>query len=174
MVVQQSVLTFMATVLQLAVAEKLLKLDASLEDNEQEWRAIYVLPVMRPRLEKDLPDWVSEWKVEVSPIQQLDALLEIYCSGETLTFGPQFKPIRHVKDGIWELKTPDLRIFGWFHIKDCFIAGAIDLAFNVKSHGLYAGYAGVVARYRDQLDLNEPKFVPGENPNDVVTNFNYP
>ena len=114
------------------------------------------------------------WQVEVNPTQQLDALVEIFCSGQTLTFGPQFKPLTHLKDGIWELKTPDLRIFGWFCKKDHFIAGTMDEAFTVKNHNLYAGYAGEVERFRDQLDLNEPKFVSGEDPNVVVSNYNYP
>src|SRR5262249_17769795 len=102
------------------------------------------------------------------------SLFVVFCSGETLTFSTQFKPLTHLKDGIWELKTPDLRIFGWFHVKDCFIAGNIDTAFNVKNHNLYAGYAGDVARERDQLDLDNPKFVPGDDPNVVVSNYGFP
>jgi len=136
---------------------------------------IYGLPKLLPRLEIDLPKWESTWKIEESPVQQLDALLDIFCSGETITFDRRFKPlITHVKDGIWELKTPDLRIFGWFRVKDCFIAGALDLAFNVKSHNLYAGYANEIVYHRDHLDLDEPKFVPGDNPDDVVSNYDYP
>lgn len=59
-------------------------------------------------------------------------------------------------------------------MKDCFIGGALDLAFNVKSNNLYRGYANEVAYHRDQLELNNPKFVTGDNPNDVVSNFSYP
>jgi hypothetical protein len=164
----------MATVLELVLAGRLLKLDAALEHNEREWRYIHTSPRFRERAENELPHWKSEWNVEAEPIQQLDALVEIFCSGETLTFGSQFKPLTHIKDGIWELKTPDLRIFGWFCKKDHFIAGTMDLAFNVKKHNLYAGYAGEVERFRTQLDLNEPKFVASEDPNVVVSNYNYP
>ena len=166
----------MATVLELAAAQPpaLIRLDPALEDQEQEWRCIYILSQVRARFETDLPTWVSQWRVEQSPTQQLDALLEVFCSGETLTFGPQFKPLVHLNDGIWELKTPDLRIFGWFPQKDCFIAGALDTAFNVKSYNLYRGHANVVAHHRDQLDLNAPKFIAGDDPNNVVSNYNYP
>jgi hypothetical protein len=164
----------MATLLDLVAAGSLFKLDPALEANEQEWRTVYALARLRPRFENDLPTWVSTWRVEVTPAQQIDALLEVFCSGETLTFGPQFKPLVHLKDGVWELKTPDIRLFGWFPIKDCFIGGALDLAFNVKNHNLYRGYAGEVAHYRGQLDLDDPKFVPGDNPNAVVSNYTYP
>jgi hypothetical protein len=164
----------MATVLELVLARQLYKLDAALEPNEREWRTIHTSPRFRARLEGDLPTWTSHWKVEVNPSQQLDAILEIFCSGETLTFDLQFKPLNHLRDGIWELKTPDLRIFGWFWKRDHFIAGAIDLTFNVKNHNLYPGYAGEVERFRNQLDLNEPKYVPGEDPDVVVSNYDYP
>lgn len=166
----------MATVIELAAAQPplLIKLDPALEAQEQEWRTIYILPRVEPRFCADLPRWDSNWKVEQSPTQQMDSLLEIFCSGETLTFGPQFKPLVHLGDGVWELKTPDLRFFGWFPHKDCFIGGALDTAFNVKSHKLYAGYAGEVAYYRGELPLDEPKFIAGEDPNNVVTNYDYP
>ncbi len=165
----------MATVLGLVTAQPagLIKLDPMLEAQEQEWRTIYILPRLAPSV-ADLPTWQSHWKVEQSPGQQMDSLLEVFCSGETLAFGPQIKPLVHLSDGVWELKTPDLRLFGWFPHKDCFICGALDTAFNVKSYNLYRGYAGEVARYRTQLDLNDPKFIPGDDPNDVVTNWNYP
>lgn len=165
----------MATALELASAQPpaLLKLDPELEVREQEWRTIYILPRVAPRFAA-LPTWQSHWKVEQSPVQQMDALLETFCSGETLTFGRLFKPLVHLNDGIWELKTPDLRFFGWFPLKDCFIAGALDTAFNVKSHNLYRGYANEVAYHRGQLDLNEPKFIPGDDPKNVVEGYDYP
>jgi hypothetical protein len=164
----------MATIIELKKRRQLIKLDAGLEDNEQEYRAIYALPVTLPFFENDIKTLKSQWNVEVSPLQQLDALLEVFCSGETLTFGSHFKPLNHLNDGIWELKTPDLRLFGWFPYKDCFILGAIDTAFKVKSYNLYAGHANVVAHFRGQLELDEPKFVTGEDPVDVVSNYNFP
>src|SRR3954464_12789685 len=104
----------MATVLELALARKLFKLDPCLEPNEREWRWIYALPDFKSRLLNDLPNWVSHWKVEQSPNQQMDELSEIFCSGETMAYGHRFKPLVHLGDGVWELKTPDLRLFGWF------------------------------------------------------------
>jgi hypothetical protein len=165
----------MATILELVRAQPqaLIKLDPALEDREQEWRMIYILPRVRPRIMDDLPTWRSQWQVEQSPTQQFDSLLEVFCSGETLTFEQKFKPLVHLSDGVWELKTPDLRFFGWFPHKDCFIGGALDTAYNVKNFNLYAGYANEVAYHRGQLALDPPKFVPGDDPTNVVTNYNY-
>jgi hypothetical protein len=88
-----------------------------------------------------------------------------------LYYTAQFHPIRHVRDGIWVLKTPDLRIFGWFPVKDCFIGWRAEHADFVKRHDLYHGLAGETAEFRDRLLLDEPKFVPGVNPDAVVSNY---
>jgi hypothetical protein len=119
-----------------------------------------------------LPTIPSDWEIEVAPVGQLDALVEIFASGETLTVGEHFKPLRPHAHGVWELKTTDLRIFGGFPIKDHFIAIIADTAERIKTHDLYAEYIGEVVRFRDALDLNAPKFIPGNNPHDIVSNYN--
>src|SRR5262245_10317967 len=125
----------MATLLDLQARDQLFKLDPSLDPSEQEWRMIYTSPQLRAWIEDDLDGLISTWKLEASPSQQLDALVEEFCSGVTLYYGQQFKPIQHVKGGIWELKTPDLRMFGWFYVKDCFIAWKAEHADYVKKSG---------------------------------------
>lgn len=164
----------MATISSLVGDDALIKIDPQLEPNEQEHRLIYALPSVIPRLADELPGWSSVWQIEQTPQQQLDALFEIFCSGEALVFDLRFKPLTHLGDGVWELKTSDLRLFGWFPAKDVFIFPCIDLAGKIKTYNLYAGYAGEVVRQRSKFPLDEPKFVPGENPNDVVSNYTLP
>jgi hypothetical protein len=161
----------MATIIELTNARQLFKLDPQLQANEQEWRTIYMSPRLGQWLQNDLPNLQSAWKVEVDPTQQLDALVEEFCSGARLCYGPQFHPIQHVEDGIWELKTPDLRVFGWFPVRDCFVGWRAELADHVKTHGLYYGLAGETAHFRNQRNLDEPKFIPGTDPNAVVSNY---
>lgn len=164
----------MATIPCLIAGGVLVKIDPQLEPNELEHRLVYAVSGIIPRLQFELPVWDSVWMVEQDPTQQLDALLEIFCAGETLTFDHRFKPLTHLGEGIWELKTPDLRLFGWFCAKDVFIVACIDTATKVKTYNLYAGWAGEAVRQREQLDLDEPKFVAGENPEDVVSNYAFP
>ncbi len=164
----------MSTLLDLVRVGELVRLDPALEGNELEWRIVYALPRLLPQLEEELPTYVSQWRVEVVPLQQFDFLLEMFCAGEALTFDRMFKPLTHIQDGVWELKTPDLRLFGWFPVKDCFVMAAMDTAFKVKTHNLYAGYANMVAYWRNQLSLDPPKFIPGKDPNDVVSNYDFP
>lgn len=164
----------MATLLNLVEQNRVFKLDAGLGSNIWEERRFFVLPRVRNWLDETLSVLASNWNLELTPIEQLAAFLEDYCSGETLMFERQFRPLLHIDKGIWELKTADLRLFGWFHVKDCFIGTACDTAQRVKDHNLYRGYRDEAVRLRDELDLDEPKFVKGDDPNDVVSAFCFP
>jgi len=164
----------MATLLHLVEQNRVFKLEPALARGQQEWRRMYVLPEARTWMEGVLPTLESELGLEMSPIEQLDAFLTVYCAGDTLMYERQFRPVRHIAAGIWELKTPDLRLFGWFHDRDCFVCTDCDDATRVKKHGLYNGYRDQGVSRREQLDLDEPKFLSGDNPNDVISAFSYP
>jgi len=162
----------MATLLDLAQRGYLYKLDA-LEAGVQEFREIYTSPDLHRWINDVLPQMQSSWGLELSPLEQLVALSEIFCSGDRISYGTQFKPLTHIVDGVWELKTADLRVFGWFPRKDCFVGVVADDATRIKALKLYYGYANVTTkRFRAALDLDNPKCVLGDNPHAVVSNFN--
>jgi len=165
----------MATILDLSREGGPLRwIDPQLEPHEQEWRRIYGAGRFVEWFEQQLPSLTSDWKVEDSPLEQFDQLLETYCSGATLTFQHRFKCLYPRDKCVWELKTADLRIFGWFPKMDHFIAVVADTAQRVKLHSLVHGYVGEVERFREKLDLDPPKYLVGEDPNVVVTNFDHP
>jgi hypothetical protein len=164
----------MATILQLENSGMLFKYDAVLGRRQQEFRRFYTSQRLMDWMLKELPAAGSTWNLELTPAEQLDAVLNIFVSGEVLTYKHNFKPILPVGNGVWEIKTADVRIFGWFPEIDCFVGVAADLAQRVKEIRLYAGYRDEVVRYRDNLDLDEPKFLEGELPNGIISNFDYP
>jgi|SRR5713101_4290459 len=164
----------MATPIELDRGGALFKLEA-LEQQVQEFRQFYASPDLHKWLSNVLPTMASAYDIEINPLEQFVALSEIFCAGERLTYELQFKPLIHITDGVWELKTQDIRIFGWFHKKDCFIGSVADDATRIKKYRLYHGYANVTTkRFREALDLDNPKYVPGDNPHAVVSNFDYP
>jgi len=78
-------------------------------------------------------------------------------------------------DGVWYLKTTDLRIFGWFWRKDIFLGVVADTKLRCQTHNLYQGYRTVnVERFRNELPLDEPKFIPGTDPDAVLSNYDIP
>jgi hypothetical protein len=166
----------MATLLDLAGgrAPVLFKLDPGFEDGSQEFRCILASQKLKIWIEQELPNLVSPLGIQISPQEQLFALVDVFYSDETLTYGGHFKPLRCRGQGVWELRTEDLRIFGWFPLKDHFIGVVANDATYIKEHRLYEGYIGEVVRFRNQLDLVEPKFIQGKDSNNVVSNYTYP
>src|SRR5215469_3377313 len=137
----------MATAIQLENAGRIHRYDPALDDDEQELRILWTSPKLKAWVENDLPGLDSQWRTEVSPIEQFDAYIATYASGLPLVFETQFKPfqpraVQPLGDGVWYLKTPDLRIFGWFWKRDCFIGVVADMALRVKTYNLYNGYRG--------------------------------
>lgn len=161
----------MSTIPNLILAGSLLKIDAELNYDEQEVRCIYATPRAAGWLTQTLPVLVSKWDLEVTPQEQIADLLGLFCSGGKLEHGRRFHCLQPIGSGIWELKTPDTRLFGFFHRQDCFILTDADDATRVKKVGLYRGYVEQGVRFREALDLDEPKHIEGDKPDDVVTNW---
>jgi hypothetical protein len=160
----------MATVIELSGnAGLLFKLDA-LEANQQEFRCIYLSEKLKNWMNDVLPQLQATWQTELTCQEQVGALVESFCAGDELDSSTQFRALRPIGQGVWELKTGDVRMFGWFVKKDHFIGVVAHDAYRVKYHDLYHGLIGEVVRYRDALDLDDPKFVPGDNPHAVLSN----
>jgi hypothetical protein len=64
-------------------------------------------------------------------------------------------------------------MFGWFYHQDCFIGTDCNLKRVIIESKLYRPYSEQAVRFRDQLDLDGPKFVPGDDPNVVVSDCYY-
>jgi hypothetical protein len=160
----------MATLLELSGdAGPLFRLDA-LEVNRQEFRCIYMSERLKVWIENDLPGLRATWETELSCQEQVVELTEMFCAGDELDSNTQFHALHPYDHAVWELKTGDVRIFGWFPKKDHFIGVVAHDAYFVKRHDLYHGLIGEVVRFRDALNLDEPKFVPGDDPHAVVSN----
>ncbi len=159
----------MATLLELVQQGKLFRFDPALGRNELETRRIFLLPPARSWLEETLPTTESTWKIEVNPAEQLDGLVYEFCSGKPLEFGTRFKSLVHLGAGIWQLKTADLRLFGWFVAKDSFVVSDCDHTDRIKRVHLYKGYCEQAVQRRETLELDEPKYIGGDNPDDVVS-----
>lgn len=164
----------MATLVHLADQERLIIYRAPLRRDQLPDRMFYLLPTALKWMQEKLPGLNTWFENEVSPLEQVDLFLTKFCAGDTLTFERQFHSVHHVDDGIWELKTIDVRMFGWFHARDRFVCTNGGDATVIKSHGLVPGFRDEAVRLRTDLDLDEPKFVKGNDPNEVVSAFSYP
>lgn len=143
-------------------------------DGQLPWRQLYGYPTAGPPniilrwLHETLPTMISQVGTEDTPEEQVYGLLELFAAGDDLTPETMYRLLHPHEDGVWELKTIDVRIFGWFVAKDCFIAVFAGDATHIHNHGLHHGYINEVIRLRNELDLDSPKFVPG-GPENVLS-----
>jgi hypothetical protein len=164
----------MATLLELESQGFLVRLVPSLGLRELEQRQIYVTPTAEKWLIGKLPILTARWTSEYTPYEQVGALFVEFCGGSKLQHGEQFHVMKPSGHGVWELKTADVRLFGWFCVKDVFIIVSCEEAVRLKSTkpgqpSRYQQSLEHVRKYRDNLRLDEPKAIYGEDPNGVVS-----
>jgi len=81
-----------------------------------------------------------------------------------------FRPKTLIEHPDWlhELRTPDLRVFGWFWRQRDFIASAIATKADLRANKIaYSGCLEQCRAHRTNLDLDPPKFIEGDI-NDIL------
>jgi len=154
----------MTTIDQLVRREKLLKLEDVLDPGELEERLIYLHPRVAAWMDQNLETLENDGFYDnvPSPQQQADDLFYEFISGADINSDwPPHAMIPNVT-GVWELRTADLRFFGWFWRKSIFLLTAIDTAARCKDYALYAGYRDQCTHDRTEFDLAPPAFCMGE------------
>jgi hypothetical protein len=103
-------------------------------------------------------------KSDFTPYEQMMERLRQWMSGSPMKYGPWFHDMDPLTDAVWELKTTDLRFFGWMYQRGAFIAVRGGYADDYKEPTKTKNYAddirGVVSA-RDALPLDGDKFVRG-------------
>ncbi len=165
-----SIVPVMPTISDLVASGAIVKIEVELSAHEQQLRLLYGTPSFVAWLEDILAGAVPPRPLgELSPSQQIDDLFYSFLSGAPLVFNRQFRAIRAEDNAVWELKTADVRIFGWFMAKDCFVAVFGNWADIIKDHDLYRGYRIAIRRLRRELGIDATLCVKGDAPDDVLS-----
>jgi hypothetical protein len=142
----------MATFSTWLVRSGLQPLDIPLEPDEKKWGTLYVAPKFGEWLKERLAaDEESPIGADLTIVEQLQDLFRVFITGRQLVFDEQFHSLWPGEKAVWELKTADLRIFGWFANKDFFIALFGDFKDRIVDYGLYPGYRNEVIRIRSEM-----------------------
>jgi hypothetical protein len=121
------------------------------------WRYVFLTPgcvdwVMGPLRKIPKSD-----TTQAAPPSQVEAKLRSYCDGIPLRWQDLHIARPHEK-GVWEFKTVDIRIFGWFPDKNYLILHTGEDAQRLHDDPiLYKPYIESAANYRDTL----PPGLPG-------------
>jgi hypothetical protein len=160
----------MATFDSLQASGAIAKVEIELGGRQLPKRMLFATPGFLNWLEERVAEsQASPLGADLTPVEQLDYLFFAFVSGRPLVYSRQFRTIRPERNAVWELKTVDLRIFGWFLKRDCFVAVFGDWADHVKDHDLYRGYRLEIRRLRRELGVNDDLCVEGVDPDDVIS-----
>ena len=148
----------------------IVKIEVELGPQEQPRRLLFGTPPFIGWLQGVLDGTVPPHPLSyMSAAEQIDDLFYSFASGAPMIFNRQFRAIRAEDHAVWELKTPDIRIFGWFMAKDCFVAVFGNWADIIKDHDLYRGYRIAIRRLRRELGVDAELCVKGSAPHDVLS-----
>jgi len=158
----------MATLSTLALRGELVKVTVPLGPSDGlAIREIYAAREVHDWINNTLPQLPREAGASLSPSEEFYELLFHFISSKgKLRYDKngkyRFRDMVPAQDEAWELITYQLRIFGWFYMKDQFVAAYADAAVNVKRGTTgYRTAKQKVLRLRNGLDLDEPRFVGG-------------
>jgi hypothetical protein len=130
-------------------------------------RKMYAYPASLTWMRETVPTFVTGRKKSAqTPAEQLIMRLQQWLSGASINKGPMFQEMKYPEDNdVWELKTDDLRLFGWMYQPRIFIVAAHGYTDDYKDPTkikYYADDVRAVMQARDALPLDGPKFVKGE------------
>lgn len=140
------------------------KIEGGLDAHEQEQRLLYATLRAVDWMESNLDDLEADGFYEnaATPLQQADDLFYSFVSGEDMASDWPPHVMKPSERGVWELRTPDLRFFGWFWRKGVFVISAVNSASQCKQFSLYAGYRDQCVRDRESFDFDPPPYINGE------------
>jgi hypothetical protein len=144
------------------------KINVPLDRGEFEERRFYALPAYMNDSTNVVPALqAGRLNAPQSPIEQLDDILHRWIIGRPMRYGRWLKDLTPQSSETWELKTADLRIFGWIYRPKIFIGAFIGYTDDYKRHRnqpareSYEDARDRVIQIRTKLDLDPPKFVTG-------------
>jgi hypothetical protein len=158
----------MATLEQLEIGGQLHRYDAELEQWEMPERCITHTPDFGLWLENALKPVPCKRGRNLSPYEQVEQVFYDFIVGRPMAYSVNYRKLEPHYQHIWELKTLDVRIFGWLPRNRHFLAVCGDLKDNLTSGKLYKPHVKTVSDFRSSLDLNDPKSVHGVVANDVL------
>lgn len=149
----------------------LVRLKVELDYGEFDERSFFVTPDVKAWLENDLPGLettIAEGRL--TPLEQVYARLHEFITGEKFICenGRDLHEMWPHHHDVWELKTVDVRLIGWFYAPKKFVCVYIDSKGRMeelKAQGtdLYEIYRNSTKRFRDELDIDPPKVASEED-----------
>lgn len=147
----------MATLEHLISIGTLLRYEADLDVDELPHRYLYVSPTVDRWLERILPGLPRDRSRQLTPSQQVDVILRDFVLGRPLNYGRDHRRLEPHADQVWELKSEDLRLFGWYVREEMFVVVEGHMRKELRPKSAYTPVIERVVAFRAALDMDEPK-----------------
>lgn len=159
----------MATLEELEEAGTLRKFTVNLGRGELPRREIYLARDAQRFVDETLRGLTAFEADDLSPAEQMVTLIRRYISGEAMEEDDDFKLMIPVDDDVYEFRTPDVRLYGWFYRPSIFIAVSAATMEQIHSiNGLASGHRNGVSHCRANVTLDPPKYNQGASADDVL------
>jgi hypothetical protein len=133
------------------------------------WRYVFATPDCAAWAAGALRQIPKSDTTQALPWAQFEAKLRSYCDGDSLQYQDLHIAKPHER-GVWEFKTVDVRVFGWFPDKDYLILHTGEDAEKLHDNlMLYKPFIDATADYRDALPPGLPGPLMGKELSDVVS-----
>ena len=139
-------------------------------DEPTQWRYVYGSSAFINWLSNEVPKVTPSHEENERADIQISMELTNFIDGKCLAYGSDIRCLELIENGVWELKTPDLRIFGWFPHKNYFIAHFGIEKSNLKKFSDYKPYLDIVIKYRASLSVPLSCYIAGAKIQNVVSN----
>lgn len=109
----------------------------------------------------------------LAPLLEMQVLFQEFVLGSEMGSRRYFRrvwplePERWSQHGVWEMRTNALRLFGWAPCVNHAVVVQGEAVDACHDSNLYQGHRNQTIRFRDALDLDEPKFLTGMDVDDV-------
>lgn len=159
----------MATLEELAKKGVIYRQRIKLASNEFDDRLMYGTPEFKSYLGSVLKE-VPFYATNAPPRYQAQSLIKDFITGKPFRETRLFKRMRPNSNDVYELRSDDLRFFGWFPRMDVFVAVRGDTFTNLKNDlTLYELHRIATLDFRNAIDLDEPKYEPGAGEFGVIS-----
>jgi hypothetical protein len=149
----------MSTLEKLVVLGTLVEHHPTLETWEPIERHVYFAPKFDHWAGTSLRALKRDRGRDLDPREQVEQTLYEYVIGLPMHYDLDYKRLDPQIKHVWELKTEDVRLFGWFARRKHIIIVKGEMKYNLKSRRDYAPHIAETDEFRAGLELDEPKSV---------------
>lgn len=153
-------MTLLSTLRMFVRTGRLLQYELAEDDDRQPHRSLYVTPDLARWINGDLARHPLS-KRAVSPVEQIADFMDRFV-GEPVMHINDFQQIKPAGAHVYEMKTTDVRVYGWFPAARVFIAVEGALKAETTAAGTVTAIRKRVEAFRSGLALPSPDSVRHE------------